>query len=122
MVKIAIRDDDMNFFTKVKDIEDVYRDFGTFPISFAVIPRVLDVSTRGACSDTKGNTIPQDISKNTALVDYIKNRLANSTCDILLHGINHGYHFEGGTISRNAMAVQSSGPLLRISIRKKQAV
>lgn len=96
MVKIAIRDDDMNFFTKVKDIEDVYRNFGNFPISFAIIPRVLDVSTRGACSDTKGNTIPQDISKNTALVDYLKNRLSNSTCDILLHGLNHSYHFEGG--------------------------
>lgn len=34
MVKLAIRDDDANFFTKVEDIEFVYKDFEGFPISF----------------------------------------------------------------------------------------
>ena len=28
MVQLVIRDDDMNFFTKVEDIEFVYKDFG----------------------------------------------------------------------------------------------
>ena len=48
MIKIAIRDDDMNFFTKVEDIKVVYKNFNYFPISFAVVPYVLDVSTKGA--------------------------------------------------------------------------
>lgn len=46
MVKLAIRDDDANFFTKVEDIEFVYKDFEGFPISFAVVPHVMDVSTK----------------------------------------------------------------------------
>lgn len=33
MVQLVIRDDDMNFFTKVEDIEFVYKNFGDFPIS-----------------------------------------------------------------------------------------
>lgn len=67
MVKLAIRDDDANFFTKVEDIEFVYKDFEGFPISFAVVPHVMDVSTKGTCSDTKGNTTPRDIDKNIEL-------------------------------------------------------
>lgn len=93
MIKLAIRDDDMNFFTKVEDIEEVYKDFNGFPISFAVIPHVLDVSTKGACSDTKGNMEPKDIANNTILVEWIKEGLNKGTCDVLLHGINHNYKF-----------------------------
>lgn len=37
MVQLVIRDDDMNFFTKVEDIEFVYKDFGDFPISFLLL-------------------------------------------------------------------------------------
>lgn len=95
MIKLVIRDDDMNFFTKVEDIENLYKDFNGFPISFAVIPRVLDVSTKGACSDTKGNIKPKDIANNTILIEWIKERLNKGTCDVLLHGINHNYKFVG---------------------------
>lgn len=47
MVKLAIRDDDANFFTKVEDIEFVYKDFEGFPISFAVVPHVRMFQLRG---------------------------------------------------------------------------
>ena len=40
-VKLIIRDDDMNFFTKVEDIESVCSQIENFPISFAVIPCIL---------------------------------------------------------------------------------
>lgn len=95
MVQLVIRDDDMNFFTKVEDIEFVYKDFGDFPISFAVIPHVLDVSTIGACPDTKGNITPKDVADNIKLVEWIKERLKDKTCDVLLHGINHNYKYFG---------------------------
>lgn len=91
MVKIAIRDDDMNFFTKVEDLERIYREFDNFPISYAVIPKVLDVSTKGTCPDTKGNTNPRDIADNKELVAWVRQEVKNGTCDILLHGINHNY-------------------------------
>lgn len=91
MIEIAIRDDDMNFFTKVEDLTKIYKDFNHFPISYAVIPRVLDVSTQGSCSDTNGNTTPQDIAYNKGLVEWVRQEIKNGTCDILLHGVNHNY-------------------------------
>lgn len=96
MVKLAIRDDDMNFFTKVEDIEYVYRDFNHFPISFAVIPKVMDVSTVGACPDTRGNSTPKDISANRELISWLRQQLENGSADVLLHGETHEYKFISG--------------------------
>ena len=96
MVKLAIRDDDVNYFTKVEDLEFVYKNFNGFPISFAVIPAVLDVSTKGACRDTKGNTEPRFIGVNVELCNWLKNKVSKGQCDILLHGIYHSYKFLNG--------------------------
>lgn len=96
MVKLVIRDDDMNYFTKVEDIKQVYKDLHMCPISFAVIPTVIDVSTLGACSDTKGNTKPRYIGDNQELVEWMKKEYINGNVDILLHGITHSYQFLKG--------------------------
>lgn len=112
MIKIAIRDDDMNFFTRVEDIEYVYKDFTAFPISFAIIPRVLDVSTQGACLDTNGNKEPMDITLNTDLVGWIKTKLKESACDVLLHGINHSYKFTDSGIKKAEMQWRDNDPEL----------
>lgn len=92
MVKLIIRDDDCNFFTHPEDIEKVYRIIPDFPVSFAVVPTVTDVY--GGCPETKGNKIPMPIGENQELVSYLKNRFDNKKCDILLHGITHGYKFK----------------------------
>lgn len=97
MVKLAIRDDDTNYFTKVSDLEKLISDLGNFPISFAVIPTVTDVSTFGACPETKGNTEPKYIGDNKELIEWLKNKVIKNKCDILLHGITHGYKFKGKT-------------------------
>lgn len=93
MIKLAIRDDDMNFFTNVEELEKIYGGFNNFPISYAVVPYVLDVSTRGACPDTKGNEIARDVAENKVLVDWVCRGIKNGTCDVLLHGIHHSYKF-----------------------------
>ena len=101
MVKLVIRDDDINFFTTVEDLEFVYRGFNGFPISYAVIPRVLDISTKGYCPETRGNSVPRDISENKELVTWIRKNVNSGNCDVLLHGINHSYKFDnkGGKIA-----------------------
>ena len=71
MVKLAIRDDDTNFFTKVEDLEKVYNEFNGFPISFAIVPHIMDVSTKGSCPDTKGNTVPRNIDENQELCNWL---------------------------------------------------
>ena len=43
MVKLIIRDDDCNFFTRPEDLEHVYRSISDFPVTFAVVPEVTDV-------------------------------------------------------------------------------
>ena len=96
MVKLAIRDDDMNFFTKVEDIEEVYREIPDFPVSFAVIPTVTDVSTVGKCPDTRGNTEPRWVGDNDKLVVWLKQKLSQGQTDVLFHGITHGYKFIEG--------------------------
>ncbi len=88
-VKLVIRDDDANFFTKVEDLEKVYSSIPDFPISYAVVPTVVDVL--GGCPDTEGNIKPMYIGENAELVNYFKNRVKNGKCDILLHGIHHEY-------------------------------
>ena len=95
MVKLAIRDDDTNFFTKVEDLEEVYKEFNGFPISFAIVPHIMDVSTKGNCPDTKGNSVPRDIDKNQELCNWFREKYANKECDILLHGISHQYKIDG---------------------------
>ena len=54
MVKLIIRDDDCNFFTRPEDLEHVYRSISDFPVTFAVVPEVTDVY--GGCPDTMNNT------------------------------------------------------------------
>ena len=112
MIKIAIRDDDTNFFTKVEDLKNIYKDFNHFPISYAVIPHVLDVSTVGACSDTKGNSDPKNVADNKELVEWIRDELKNGTCDILLHGIHHNYKFTEDGIKLAEMQWRDQEPHL----------
>ena len=96
MVKIAIRDDDMNFFTKVEDVERLYNPILEIPISFAVIPAVIDVSTVGACSDTRGNKEPRYVGDNKQLMEWLRKQLSDKKCDVLMHGINHNYQITNG--------------------------
>lgn len=94
MVKIAIRDDDLNYFTKVKDLELLYEQISDFPISYAVIPTVTDVSTVGNCEDTKGNNIPKWIGDNDELCNWVSKKYKQGSIDILMHGIEHTYKIE----------------------------
>lgn len=96
MIKLAIRDDDLNYFSKVKDVVGVYKEISFCPVSFAVIPTVTDVSTKGRCLDTRGNITPRWVGDNTELVDWLKDELSKRQADVLLHGITHEYKFFGG--------------------------
>lgn len=117
MIKIAIRDDDMNFFTKVEDVKKIYKDFNNFPISYAVVPYVIDVSTKGTCTDTKGNVVPKDVADNLELVEWIRCGLKKGTCDILLHGINHNYKFSSDGVKMAEMLWRDNEPNLECLLR-----
>lgn len=91
MVKLIIRDDDCNYFTNPEDLKQVYRSLCDFPITYAVVPAITDV--KGGCPETNGNTIPRYIGMNKKLVEYLKEEFSSKNCDIVLHGITHGYEY-----------------------------
>lgn len=93
-MKLVIRDDDANFFTRPEDIEEAYLPIKGFPVSFAVVPMVMDVL--GGCPETKGNDKPRFIGDNEVLVAYLRDKAVRGECDILLHGIYHQYKFPNG--------------------------
>ena len=90
-MKLIIRDDDCNFFTKPEDIQIAYSEIPDFPVSFAVVPMVIDVI--GGCPETKENTTPRWVGDNAEISDYLKGLAAQNQCDILMHGIYHQYKF-----------------------------
>lgn len=96
MVELIIRDDDLNFFTKYEDVEKVYKEIEGFPVSFAAIPEVTDISRVGKCPETKGNKEPQWIGNNSELVMWMKEKLSKGKIDVLMHGLTHGYKPEIG--------------------------
>ncbi|HRE72573.1 MAG: hypothetical protein XXXNARYT_000013 [Candidatus Accumulibacter regalis] len=96
MVKIAIRDDDTNYFTEPGAIELAYRGMESLPISLAVIPFVTGNNgdcPESACAGVDG---PHDISHNCALVQYVSDGVRNSHFEVLLHGISHEYRYQSG--------------------------
>lgn len=93
MIKLAIRDDDLNFFSKVEDVVEMYKPLGHFPISFAIVPCVKDCNPEGLCPETKGNTVPSFIGENKELVAWLREGLRKGSLDVLMHGITHEYHF-----------------------------
>lgn len=119
MVKLIIRDDDCNYFTHPVDLEKAYRQLPDFPVSFAVVPTVTDVT--GGCPETKGNEVPMPIGENTELVEWLKSRYALGHCDILLHGITHGYRFSENGIKIPEMVWRNNDKeLVDLISRQKQ--
>lgn len=118
MVKLIIRDDDCNYFTRPEDIERAYSRLDDIPVSFAVVPTVTDVF--GGCPETKDNNTPMPVGDNQELVDYLKKRFSDRSCDILLHGITHGYHFDSKGKKIPEMVWRDKDPDLTEKIKKQK--
>lgn len=116
MVKLIIRDDDCNYFTRPEDLNYVYRSIPDFPISFAVVPDVTDVA--GGCPETHGNTIPHYVGDNIQLIEYLKGKLHSGKCDVVLHGICHGYLYKSSGEKIPEMIWRDEDPLLSETIGK----
>ena len=94
MVRLAIRDDDLNFFSSYEDVERVYAPIKDIPISFAIIPAVMDCNPEGLCAETKVNKTPEYIGNNKELIEWLKVGLEDHKLDVLMHGITHEYRFK----------------------------
>jgi hypothetical protein len=106
----AIRDDDISYFTKPRQLEVLYRDAWEmgFKTSFAVIPNIRGTNNLNVPPSFRGNLKYYPIRENDKIVFYLKSKIANGTVDILQHGFCH---------SEN-----SHLPTLRIDLNKGELV
>lgn len=90
MIEVAIRDDDVNYFTRVAELQDAYANLpSSIPISFGVVPF-------HGCSDSPA--VPEDfpdpekeypIGHNNELIEFLYDGLTTGDFSILQHGYSH---------------------------------
>lgn len=97
-MKFAIRDDDINYFTKPEMLEGIYSDvWNICPISLAVIPFVGSMKSPFVPENCRNKNKEYPIGENQDLVVYLKQKIKENKVSIMLHGYNHkdnnGYEF-----------------------------
>jgi hypothetical protein len=96
-VDFLIRDDDVNFFTDVSELEFAYSKLLTLiPINFAVVPFIIPSVTGCVQSKHWGSEKQYPVDRNVELVLYIKNLIEEYNCNLMMHGITHQYKFRKG--------------------------
>lgn len=91
-MKVAIRDDDLCYFTSPEDIEKAYSFAPSACISFSVIPNAVPRHQDAIYPYGEGHPFhPYSIEKNEDILSYLRERLQNGSCEILLHGYTHEY-------------------------------
>lgn len=118
-MKIAIRDDDVCFYTNQEEFEKAYGNLGV-PISVSVIPNAYPYH-----GDTQpyGQNLPKEcrpIEQNHNLVSYLKNSIGDSKCEILLHGYDHMYVVKNGKMIPEMIWKEESRLEREIPSGKKQ--
>lgn len=101
-MNFAIRDDDVSYFTRPEDLENIYENIWVkCPVSLSVIP--LQASTKNKVIPQKywatDKTFP--IGENKQLVEFLKEKIKEKKISIMLHGYSHkdyenGHEFETG--------------------------
>lgn len=96
-MKIAIRDDDISFFTNPEDLKKAHEFLGDFPISLSVVPFTVKDHTGNKPYGDVSDEYPKynEVGKNKELVEFLKDKIKEEKYEILLHGINHEYKYNG---------------------------
>jgi hypothetical protein len=108
-VRFALRDDDVNFFTRPEQLERAYRAYWDFlPVSLAIVP---------FHAATKSKAIPEEfwtgegefpLADNREIVECVRELIARGRATPMLHGYNHknypgGYEFQVGSDLRGRL-------------------
>jgi len=104
-MKIAIRDDDLNYFFKPEEIEENYKDIWNIcPVSMSVIPfikgdwptYIMKLEKIGPgknynilLNNIKSNKKIYPIGDNLILINYIKSKIKEKKIYLTIHGIYH---------------------------------
>lgn len=96
-MKIAIRDDDISYFTTPTELEQVWNNI-PFPITYAVTPFMvesekLDLPGREFAFHQTG-TVEHPLRSNNELVAYLQEQITSGRISLALHGCNHQYKIQ----------------------------
>lgn len=95
--QFIIRDDDLSYWTKPQEIENLYKPFFDLGIKvcFSTIPKSIKSKNRENYNEfyqiEKTETL---LHKNKNLVYYLKELIKEDRIEIMLHGYNHNYYFK----------------------------
>jgi len=101
-VKISLRDDDTCYFTSPAELEHVYGDvWHRVPVCLATVPFAVGYPRAGIPEAEwhSGRRFP--LEENRALVEWLRQRIAEGRVTIALHGYTHedypnGFEFQAG--------------------------
>jgi hypothetical protein len=99
-VKVAIRDDDTCYFTRPEVLERVYHDvWDRVPVCLATVPFAMGYKRKGIPQEHWHSSEAFALERNSDLVAFLRNRLAERQVTIALHGYTHqdypnGYEFQ----------------------------
>lgn len=101
---LIIRDDDLSFWTKPEEIDELYKPLfdKKVKISFATIPFAVEMFNAGDFNTFYQNENPLPISENYQIIEYIKDKIKDNLVEIMLHGYNHLYSFKCNNITKIA--------------------
>jgi hypothetical protein len=86
----CIRDDDTNFFTSPEALESAYGEITRRgPVSLAVIPYCRAGSNKAVPEHLRDTWSVHPLHENTALVQYLRERVSAGRFEIMLHGYYH---------------------------------
>jgi peptidoglycan/xylan/chitin deacetylase (PgdA/CDA1 family) len=96
VLRVAIRDDDTNFFTRPEQLERVYgRYWDRIPISLAVVP--VHASTRSGAIPRRHWEGEREfpLAGSSELVDFLRRGARAGRVSIMLHGYSHRDYPDG---------------------------
>jgi hypothetical protein len=103
-VSLIIRDDDLSYWTKPCDIENVYKPLfdKKIKISFATVPFSVKQYFSGSRKNMYQELDEKSIGENNEITEYLKEKINDGLVEIMLHGYNHLYSFECDSVVKIA--------------------
>jgi peptidoglycan/xylan/chitin deacetylase (PgdA/CDA1 family) len=94
---LAIRDDDLCFFTQPQAIEALYGPiFSRVPVSFACVSRTVPQHRDKVFFSRSAAAGYYPLGDNGPLVDYVRRLLRKRQCEVMVHGYTHEYREVNG--------------------------
>lgn len=94
---LAIRDDDLCFFTQPSEIKAIYAPiFGRVPVSFACVSHTVANHCNQIFFSDRAAHGYHSLGNNRPLVNYVRQLLKRGFCDVMVHGYSHEFREVGG--------------------------